>query len=168
MSDSKFMQVISPTATYVGIDPGSASGAVCVLKEYDGKSNVFIAPVEKYTDRDLVNVLEGATLDTPQGKIKAVIEHQHAFPGMGVSTQFKLAKSFGELRMLLIAFEIPFREVTARKWQGYYNMKKNENEAQTAWKRRLRERAEQLYPDVKLTNKTADSLLIAHYTKMTL
>ena len=80
--------------------------------------------------------------------MKGVVEAVHAFPGQGVSSTFKFGKNYGELRMALIAAEIPFNEVTPRSWQKFYGMKKDKEESKPQWKVRLRQRAEQLYPKV--------------------
>jgi len=45
----------------------------------------------------------------------------------------------------------------------FYGMKKTKTESKTDWKRRLKERAQQLYPDMKITNDMADAILISHY-----
>ncbi len=166
---NNYLATVMATYSYVGIDPGSSSGAICVIKDYEqSESSVFIAPLSKYTDKDIFNVIKGACLDVPEGCVKGVVEAVHAFPGQGVSSTFKFGKNYGELRMALIAAEIPFNEVTPRSWQKFYGMKKDKEESKPQWKVRLRQRAEQLYPKVKLNNQTADSLLIAHYCKNTL
>ena len=158
--------IIPPVATYVGIDPGSSSGAICVINDYpDGHNSVFIAPMSKYTDRDILNVLQSASMGTPAGKVKAVIEGVHSFPGQGVASSFKFGQNYGMLLGFLTASDIPFIKVTPRTWQKYYGMKKDKDEGKPQWKVRLRQRAEELYPDVKLNNQTADSLLISNYCK---
>ena len=45
-------------------------------------------------------------------------------------------------------------------------MKKDKDESKGEWKRRLREKAEMLYPKLKITANTADALLIAHVCKI--
>jgi hypothetical protein len=47
----------------------------------------------------------------------------------------------------------------------FYGMKKSKTESKTDWKRRLKEKAQQLYPDTKVTADMADAMLIARYCK---
>jgi flagellar motor switch protein FliM len=69
----------------------------------------------------------------------------------------------GHIEMALTAAAIPFEKVTPQKWMKFYGMKKDKNETKTEWKKRLRERLQQLMPDITVTNNNADAYLIAYY-----
>ena len=74
-------------------------------------------------------------------------------------------KNVGHIEMALLALNIPFKEVTPQTWMKYYGMRKEKTESKTEWKRRLRELLQRIMPDVKVTNDTADAILIANYCK---
>ena len=68
--------------------------------------------------------------------------------------------------MALTAAGIPFEEVTPVVWQrglGIPVRKKDESRSQ--FKGRLKAKAQQLFPQVKVTLKTADALLISEYCR---
>jgi len=72
---------------------------------------------------------------------------------------FKLGRSYGTLRGVLIALQIPFDEVRPQKWQTYMGCLTKGNKAVS------RQKAQQLWPTTKITNANADSLLIAEYAR---
>ena len=147
---------------YLGIDPGMGGGLATIS---DGSSTLIpvdASPMPK-TERDIWNWIcqtshaQVAMIEKVQGYIG------NAQPG---SAMFKFGMSYGGLRMALIAASIPFEEVTPQKWQkalGIAPRKKNESKGQ--FKNRLKAKAQQLYPNEKVTLATADALLIATYCK---
>ncbi len=166
---------------YIGIDPGSNTGGVAYIRTYVGFPDEVAAVkisdlTEKMTWELFKNIIRETTIDA---YVFCVIEKVHSMPGQGVSSSFKFGGNYFGLRMALIGNSIPFDECSPQRWIMYYGMKKKiigtetdekgkkENilEAKTDWKRRLRQKAEQLFPEVKMTNYIADALLIANYCK---
>ncbi len=84
-------------------------------------------------------------------------------PGQGVRSSFTFGQNYGFLRGVLITLRIPFIEVTPRKWMKEVQMYKSKQETKTEWKNRLKGKAQQLYPEIKVTLKNADSILIAKF-----
>lgn len=98
--------------------------------------------------------------------IFAVIEKVHAMPGNGVSSMFKFGQSYGFLRACLIAAEMPFQEISPQKWQKALGVNPREkDESKPDFKKRLKGKAQQLYPSTNITLKNADAALIATYCK---
>lgn len=150
--------------TYLGIDPGSASGCIAILTTYKIKMGPLYATLEfsKYTTKewyDELRVLSGED----DIEIVAVLEKVHGMPGMGVQSVTAFAKNVGHIEMALISLGIPFKEVTPQAWMKYYGLKKGKDESKPDWKRRLREHLNRILPDFKCTNDTADAMLIAYY-----
>jgi len=137
-----------------GIDPGQ-SGAISAIWLSDGVPANTIHKLTE-TETDAREFLEGFDLE---GSF-AVIERVHSMPKQGVSSSFKFGQSYGFLRGLLIGLKIPFREVNPRQWQRAMSClskgKKNVTKA----------RAQQLWPNIKFTHATADSMLIAEYGRL--
>jgi hypothetical protein len=90
----------------------------------------------------------------------AALEKVHSMPGQGVASTFKFGKGFGVLTASLIAFGVDFMEVSPQKWQKYWGCmtKGNKNVSKA--------RAQELFPDIKVTHKIADALLLAAYAIM--
>jgi hypothetical protein len=65
--------------------------------------------------------------------------------------------------MALIASGVPFEAVTPGKWQKEFGLLAKKGETKTAKKNRHKARAQELFPDLKITHATADALLIAEY-----
>lgn len=169
------------SVNYIGVDPG-ASGGVAALNSLEVRA--FGMPG---TERDLWELV--ASLGGPDSF--AIIERVSGYIGEGQpgSSAFKFGMSYGLLRMALVASGTPFEEITPQKWQGALGiaprkkgvkqlvaltkgknkgqkrMKEVGGESPSQFKNRLKARAQQLYPSVKVTLSTADALLIATYCK---
>jgi len=136
---------------YLGIDPGQ-SGGIAVLG--DTLTEAYKMPS---TERDLADLLEEYA---PYIK-GAAIEAVHSFPKQGVASSFAFGRSYGFLRGLLIALRIPFREVAPGSWQRAMGcLTKGDKNVSKA-------RAQQMWPKLKITHATADSLLIAEWARRT-
>ena len=149
---------------YIGIDPGSSSGCIAII--YLGE-NGNIASTEtiefaKHTTKEWLDKLRIAAT-TYRGECLAVLEKVHGMPDMGVTSVSVFMKNVGHIEMALLALEIPFKEVTPQAWMKHYNMKKEKTESKPQWKQRLRERLQRLMPEFRVTNNTADAMLIAYY-----
>jgi len=140
---------------YMGIDPGS-TGAISVIHE--NKQEVY-----RHSKGTLYDMWDFISAVKKGGPCVAVLEKVHSMPGQGVASTFKFGQNYGMVKAFLVAARIPFTEVTPQSWMKFYGMKKTKTESKTDWKRRLKERAQQLYPDMKITNDMADAILISHY-----
>jgi len=151
-------------AQYIGVDPG-ASGGLCLIYQ-DKYSLVSLVPMPP-TVRDIWNWFDRinlhfdcfAVLEKVQGYIGT------AHPG---TAMFKFGASFGMLQMALTAAGVPYEEVTPQKWQrglGIPHRRKEETKGQ--FKNRLKAHAQRLYPNLPVTLKTCDCLLVAEYCRRT-
>lgn len=140
---------------YIGVDPG-ASGAIVVLNrglELRG----LIRNSE--TEADIAAFVRSQAHDVY--KPFAYIERVHSMPKQGVASSFKFGQSYGFLRGLLIACGIPFEEISPVKWQTEMKCRSGGDKNVT------KARAQQLFPDVKVTHANADALLLAEYCRRT-
>lgn len=142
---------------YIGIDPGKSGGIAIIDSRV-----TFTRPMPS-SERGIWEVI--AVEDNSH--TFAVIEKVHAMPKQGVTSMFTFGVGYGGLRMALIAAGIPFEEVTPQKWQKSFGMVRKKSELNSVWKRRLMAKAQQLFPLVDVTLKTADALLIAEYARRT-
>lgn len=140
----------------IGIDPGANGGVAWI--DYNGK-----ACVEKIPDslQDLWELICDITR-YPKSSIdgrsyKAYIEQVASSPQMGVVSAFSFGRGYGNLEMALTAAGIPFERVRPQVWQKALNCMTGGSKNIT------KARAQELFPDRKITHATADALLIAYY-----
>ena len=138
---------------YIGIDPG-ASGGIAILGA--GSPIAYAMPA---TERDTADILSVYERDGLEGFAFAAIENVHSMPRQGVASSFKFGRSYGFLRGLLIAYGIPFTEVTPAVWQRAMKCLTHGD------KNISKARAQQLFPQIKVTHAVADALLIATYCR---
>jgi Holliday junction resolvasome RuvABC endonuclease subunit len=112
------------------------------------------------TMRDILTALEEHS-----ARSYAVIEKVHAMPAQGVSSTFKFGTSYGALLMALTAAYIPFEMVTPQKWQRELGVLSRKGMTKTQHKNQLKAKAQELFPDLKVTLATADALLLAEYCR---
>jgi len=139
----------------VGIDPGQSGGFALINHE---EAKAWKMPA---TEKDVFAMLED--LDRERD-VFAYIEKVHSMPGQGVSSTFKFGMNYGMLRAFLIALYFPFETVTPRTWQkGLGIPPKMKTESKTQWKNRLKAKAQELFPDLKITLAVSDALLICEF-----
>ena len=154
----------------IGIDPG-ISGSICFL--YDGKIlDVIEMPTmaEGKKNKKQVNgsqiyneILD--RINNIKGKdteVRVVIEQVSAMPGQGVTSMFNFGQSYGILKGICSAMQIPVYFVRPAKWKKYFNLINSEKDAS-------RTRAIQIFPyfSAQLAKKKdankADAILIASF-----
>ncbi len=156
-----------PEGVYIGIDPGSSGGLVSVVG-WD-VIPVDAQPMPKSLS-DIWSWVSRQSMCVPGDKwVFAAVEKVGGYtkargPQPG-STMFNFGRGYGALLMALTAAGIPYEEVPPQEWQGYYGFKRDKGESDTAWKNRLKARAQELFPDVKVTLAVSDALLIAAYCR---
>lgn len=163
---------------YVGIDPGWG-GAIAVIC-----GDVTVTPIPE-NEYDLFQVIHDLINfgDVYRSRPKVILEKVGGFigtrPGGGAHrnlasghTMFKFGWCYGAIRMALAATHTIDEDkdvvhVTPQVWQKAIGVAcKTKGESQNSFKNRLKDRAIELFPDVKVTLKNADALLLAHYCKM--
>ena len=111
----------------IGIDPG-ISGSICFFE--DGKIlEVIEMPVmiEGKKNKKQVN---GAQIyneflkriNIKDDEIRVVIEQVSAMPGQGVTSMFNFGQSFGILKGICSAMQLPVFFVRPARWKKYFNL----------------------------------------------
>jgi hypothetical protein len=140
----------------IGIDPGCAGG-IAEVDELGLPSRFWKMPE---TDADLWAIML-ALVRTETWPIKAfaMIELVRSSPQMGVVSAFTFGRGVGRLRMALTAAGIGFEEVSPAKWQREIGcLSKGDKNVTKA-------KAQELFPNIKITHAIADALLIAEYAR---
>lgn len=149
----------------LGIDPGLAGGvAVC----HEGKMTAYNMP-QTYTD--IFDFFEGIVKAYAPDEVVAFLEDVgHGMPGQSSKATATFARHCGYLEMALYALKVRTYEVKPQKWQKAYSntLGKSSQYEKREWKNRLKQLAQQMYPGLKVTLKTADAILIAEYGRKNL
>jgi len=133
-----------------GIDPGKNGAAVRLYGD-------IVNAKEWTTTKDAWEFLKRVSyppIITKGCKVFAVLEK--------VTRPGKLVGNAGEWRGMLTALGIPFKEVTPQIWQRHFGVFPK---ARPARKNALKQKAQQLYPNLDITLQMADALLLAVYAK---
>ena len=118
----------------IGIDPG-ISGSICFFK--DGRIlEVIEMPVmtEGKKNKKQVN---GAQIyneflkriNNKDDEIRVVIEQVSAMPGQGVTSMFNFGQSYGILKGICSAMQLPMFFVRPAKWKKYFNLINSQKDA---------------------------------------
>lgn len=141
----------------IGIDPGE-KGAFAVYNTVTQSVTSF--EFAKLTRKDIADTLQTYKI---LDDIFCVIEKVHAAPGQGVVSMFTFGKNYGTWLGILTAIGIPFEEITPQVWQGVIGFRSARGATYNERKRALKQKAEQLHPEMKITLANADAVLICEY-----
>ena len=152
----------------IGIDPG-ISGSICFFK--DGKIiDVLEMPTmtegkknkKQVNGSQIFNEISDRIKNLDKKDIKVIIEQVSAMPGQGVTSMFNFGQSFGILKGICSAMQLPMYFVRPAKWKKYFNLINSEKDAS-------RTKAIEIFPyfSVHLSKKKdsnkADAILIASF-----
>lgn len=139
--------------TYITIDPG-ASGGIAVMYSLNGSVSAY-----KYPDTvsEMAQIMKDI-VTSGHGDFFCVIEKVHSMPGQGVKSCFSFGKNYGSYLGVLCAYGIPFIEVTPQKWMKLIGGVPKGGDNKTKRKNYIKAYAQQLYPHLRVTLKTADAL----------
>lgn len=146
----------------VGIDPGE-KGGIAVL---DDVGNVVDVTKMPGTPQDIFMYLNSVyeKAETEGCPIVCYMEQVgHGMPGQSSKATATFARHCGHLDMALLALGIPTNTITPNKWEKSYQLGKNSDYSKTEWKNRLKAKAQQMFPKVKMTLAICDALLLAEF-----
>lgn len=141
----------------VSIDPGS-SGSITVFQP----TGEIISTKMPDTPKDVFDLLKEAKNNY---SVTAYMEKVQGLPGMGGSPMFNFGKGYGHLEMALLALEIQTVTIRPQEWQKTLGIGTKGKTSTTEWKNKLKAKAQQLFPSVKVTLWNADALLIGWYAQ---
>ena len=152
----------------IGIDPG-ISGAICFFvvgkindviempSMAEGKKNK-----KQVNGNQLFNEIKSHLHEMNDEKVCVVVEHVTAMPGQGVTSMFNFGQSFGLIKGICSAMQLPIHFVRPTKWKKYFNLINTSKDAS-------RSRAIEIFPKIsnqlkrKKDSNKADAILIASY-----
>ena len=150
----------------IGIDPG-LSGAIAVLEDIKVLS-LFEMPVmaegkknkRQLNSAQLVNIIKENTNDDEE--IAVIVEQVNAMPGQGVTSMFNFGQTFGAIKGVCAALELPIFFVRPSKWKKPFELINSSKDSS-------RTKVIEMYPSLssqlakkKDVNKS-DAILIARF-----
>ena len=152
----------------IGIDPG-LSGSICFFE--DGKIlDVVEMPTmtegkknkRQVNGSQVYNEISKRIEQVDKKDIKVIIEQVSAMPGQGVTSMFNFGQSYGILKGMCSAMQLPMYFVRPAKWKKYFSLINSEKDAS-------RTKAIEIFPyfssnlSKKKDSNKADAILIASY-----
>ena len=152
----------------IGIDPG-ISGAICFFE--NGKI-IEIIDMPNMTDgkkskkqvngAQIYNEISERIKNVPKYEINVVLEQVSAMPGQGVTSMFNFGQTFGAIKGICAALNLPIFFVRPSKWKKYFELINSSKDSS-------RTKVIEMYPSLssqlakkKDVNKS-DAVLIARY-----
>ena len=150
----------------IGIDPG-INGAISIIENkkilevydtptmIDGKKNK-----RQINSAQVTNIIK-ERLNTDK-EVVVVVEHVNAMPGQGVTSMFNFGQSFGVIKGICAALNLPIYFIRPTKWKKHFNLIKTNKDAS-------RTKVIEVYPEIssklqrKKDSNRADAILIALY-----
>ena len=90
----------------------------------DGKKNK-----KQVNGAQIYNEISQRIKEIEKKNIKVVIEQVSAMPGQGVTSMFNFGQSFGILKGICSAMQLPMYFVRPAKWKKYFNLINSEKDA---------------------------------------
>ena len=152
----------------IGIDPG-ISGSICFFDDgkildvlemptmTDGKKNK-----KQVNGAQIYNEISKKIRGIEKQNLRVIIEQVSAMPGQGVTSMFNFGQSFGILKGICAAMQLPMYFVRPAKWKKYFGLIKSEKDAS-------RTKAIEMFPyfssqlSKKKDSNKADAILIASF-----
>ena len=152
----------------IGIDPG-ISGSICFFEDgkildvlemptmTDGKKNK-----KQVNGAQIYNEISLKIRGIEKQNLRVIIEQVSAMPGQGVTSMFNFGQSFGILKGICSAMQLPMYFVRPAKWKKYFGLIKSEKDAS-------RTKAIEMFPyfsaqlSKKKDSNKADAILIASF-----
>ena len=152
----------------IGIDPG-ISGSICFFEDgkiidviemptmTDGKKNK-----RQVNGSQIYNEISKRINKTEKQNIRVIIEQVSAMPGQGVTSMFNFGQSFGILKGICSAMQLPMYFIRPAKWKKYFSLINSEKDAS-------RTKVIEMFPSFssqlskKKDSNKADAILIASF-----
>jgi crossover junction endodeoxyribonuclease RuvC len=147
----------------MAIDPG-ASGGIAISRS--GRTECHAMPETQGDLLAIVREIERSTKIEGQ-ELLCVLEEVSGFAGKAQpgSAMFRFGEHFGFIKGVIQALEIRLVLVRPQAWQKGFGLgTASACSSKTEWKNKLKAEAQRRFPQLSVTLKTADALLILEHT----
>ena len=152
----------------IGIDPG-INGAICFFEDGEVKDVIEMPTMaegkknkRQVNGRQIFNELTSRIKGYNTKNINVVVEQVSAMPGQGVTSMFNFGQSFGVIKGVCAAMQLPIFFVRPSKWKKHFELINTQKDAS-------RTRAIEMFPKIssilskKKDSNKADAVLIASF-----
>ena len=152
----------------VGIDPGIA-GAICFFSSgnvidvidmptmAEGKKNK-----KQVNGRQIYNEILLMKNKFLNEKMSVIVEQVSAMPGQGVTSMFNFGQSFGVIKGVCAAMQLPIFFVRPAKWKKHFDLINSQKDSSRVKAIEMFPKFSHMLSKKKDSNK-ADAILIANY-----
>ena len=152
----------------IGIDPG-ISGSICFFKDgeiidviemptmTEGKKNK-----KQVNGSQIYNEILKRINGVKKKEVRVIVEQVSAMPGQGVTSMFNFGQSFGVIKGICAAMQLPIFFVRPAKWKKHFELINTQKDAS-------RTKAIEMFPKIssilskKKDSNKADAILIAAF-----
>ena len=152
----------------IGIDPG-ISGAICFFENGELKEVIDMPTMasgnknkQQINGSQIFNEISLRAKKHKSENINVIVEQVSAMPGQGVTSMFNFGQSFGVIKGVCAAMQLPIYFVRPAKWKKYFDLINSQKDSS-------RVRAIEMFPKFsamlsrKKDSNKADAILIANY-----
>ena len=152
----------------ISIDPG-INGAICFFENGEVKDVLEMPTMaegkknkRQVNGRQMYNELSSRIKAYKTQNINVIVEQVSAMPGQGVTSMFNFGQSFGVIKGICAAMQLPIFFVQPMKWKKHFELINSQKDAS-------RTKAIEMFPKIssilskKKDSNKADAILIASF-----
>jgi crossover junction endodeoxyribonuclease RuvC len=152
----------------IGIDPG-ITGAICFYENGEIKDVIDMPTMasgsknkKQINGSQIFNEISTRIKNYNSENINVIVEQVSAMPGQGVTSMFNFGQSFGVIKGICAAMQLPIYFVRPAKWKKYFDLINSQKDSS-------RVKAIEMFPKFssflsrKKDSNKADAILIANY-----
>ncbi len=152
----------------IGIDPG-INGAICFFENGQVKDVLEMPTMaegkknkRQINGHQMFNELSSRIKGYNPQNINVIVEQVSAMPGQGVTSMFNFGQSFGVIKGICAAMQLPIFFVRPAKWKKHFELINSQKDAS-------RTKAIEMFPKIssilskKKDSNKADAILIASF-----
>ena len=118
----------------IGIDPG-ISGAICFFRDEELKDVIDMPTMasgnknkKQINGSQIYNEISSRINSYKIENINVVVEQVSAMPGQGVTSMFNFGQSFGVIKGVCAAMQLPVYFVRPAKWKKHFDLIKSQKD----------------------------------------
>lgn len=145
----------------IAVDPGASGGLVCLPAA--GPLSLYRMPD---TQEGVLALLRQCMAGADEGtlyleKVGGFVKGRERTG----SAMFGFGQGYGFIQGVALAYHLDLRLVTPQCWMKALGLGTRDGRSDAEWKRHLKRRAQEMYPDERVTLATSDALLIFEFAR---
>jgi crossover junction endodeoxyribonuclease RuvC len=152
----------------IGIDPG-INGAICFIEDGEIKDVIDMPTMasgnknkKQINGSQIFNEISLRVESCKSKKTSVVVEQVSAMPGQGVTSMFNFGQSFGVIKGVCAAMQLPIFFVRPAKWKKHFDLINSQKDSSRVKAIEMFPKFSSILSRKKDSNK-ADAILIANY-----